>query len=44
MSLKLANINIGDVITWSGKRIDASAKSETWQAQSIKKIEDGYRK
>ena len=44
MSSKLANISIGDVITWTGKRIDASAKNETWQAESIKKIEDGYGK
>ena len=44
MSSELANIKIGDVITWNGKRLEASAKSETWQAESIRKIENGYRK
>jgi hypothetical protein len=44
MSSELATIKIGDVITWNGKRLEASAKSETWQAESIRKIENGYRK
>jgi len=44
MSSKLANIKIGDVITWTGKRLDASAKSETWQAETIRKVENGYGK
>ena len=44
MSSELAEIKIGDVITWRGKRIDASEKSETWHAESIDKIEDRYGK
>lgn len=44
MSSKLAEIEIGDVITWTGKRAGASETSEDWYAESIEKIEDGYRK
>ena len=44
MSSELATIKIGDVITWNGKRLEASARGETWQAESIRKIENGYRK
>jgi len=44
MSSELAEIEIGDVITWTGKREQASATSEDWYAESIEKIEDRYGK
>ena len=44
MSSELAQIEIGDVITWRGKRAKASETSEDWYAESIKKIEDRYGK
>ena len=44
MSSKLADIEIGDVITWTGKRMDASEKSESWHVETIDKIEDRYGK
>ncbi len=44
MSSELAQIEIGDVITWRGKRAQASATSEDWYAESIQKIEDRHGK
>lgn len=44
MSSELAQIEIGDVITWTGKRAEASATSEDWYAESIEKIEDRHGK
>jgi len=44
MSSELAQVEIGDVITWRGKRAEASATSEDWYAESIEKIEDRHGK
>ena len=44
MSSELALIEIGDIITWNGKRAEASETSEYWYAESIEKIEDRHGK
>ncbi|MHC5023346.1 MAG: hypothetical protein ACYTGG_05475 [Planctomycetota bacterium] len=39
ISSSLTNINIGDSVTWRGRRVSATETSETWQIESIRKIE-----
>ncbi|MHC4210209.1 MAG: hypothetical protein ACYSWT_10910 [Planctomycetota bacterium] len=39
LSSTLKNINIGDVVTWSGQRGSADENSETWRIDTLSKVD-----